>query len=186
MIRSIELQSSIRRSARVTVKSPDICGSFRKTTRNRPPVDVWIARNEATLDVLAMSVCERPRSSISWLDLQCDCLTQLDVPKTYELSSSARHLDPLSLLALSHLKHDLYAHEERTASAEQEDPTTPTPNDPIHQSLQSIEANSKAHEISSHHHQDIANGTDSTEHSVSTRSVPPLLCREQKGADDFR
>lgn len=84
------------------------------------------------------------------------------------------------LLPLPPLKHDLYAHEQRSTSSNQENPPIPTPHNPLHQPLQPIQPHRKPHKIGRHHHQNIPHSPNSTNHTISLRSIPPLLRRKRQ------
>ena len=99
--------------------------------------------------------------------------------------SLALHVNALSLLTLADLKHDLSTHEQRAASSEQERPTTKTANNIADHRFQAIHTDGKTNQIGSHHHENVASGTNTTDPAIDIRTVLPLLGREKKSAKDL-
>lgn len=93
---------------------------------------------------------------------------------------STFHLNPLSLLPLPNLKHDLRTRKQCTTRNPQKDPTQPTPRNPQDQSLQPIQPQRKPHQIRTHHHEDIDHRPQAAEDAILR-----LGMRRRRGGNPF-
>jgi hypothetical protein len=93
--------------------------------------------------------------------------------------------NPLPLLALANLKHDLHADKQYHTRRGQEGQSTPAPHNRGHHALEPVQPDGEADQVRRHHHEDVSHSADATDHAIRVRSVPPPVCGEQRGGQDL-